>query len=119
MHGQVVPGRHHLWVIGFARVVAGADIGIGTGEHQQRFTALRQILPLVVGARQMGIDGAEFAFGGIDQHRQVRRQQALLALADQNGQAGVEHVLVQAAEVVFLVGFAVVHARFPCAMVPS
>ncbi|MNP14726.1 hypothetical protein D3C76_1070600 [compost metagenome] len=78
-----------------------------------------QVLPLAVGPCQVRIDGAELAFGGIDQHRQVGGQQALLALADQHGQAGVEHVLVQAAEVVFLVGFAVVHARFPCAMVPS
>ncbi|EJT83410.1 hypothetical protein PPS11_36450 [Pseudomonas putida S11] len=66
----------------------------------------------------MGIDGAEFAFGNIDQHWQVRGQQALFALADQDGQTGVEHVLVQAPEVVFLMGFAVVHARFPCAMAP-
>ncbi|MNP77628.1 hypothetical protein D3C76_1750900 [compost metagenome] len=74
---------------------------------------------MAVGPRQVGIDGAEFAFGGIDQHRQVRGQQALLAVADQHGQAGVEHVLVQAVQVVLLVRFAVVHAQVPCRMTPS
>ncbi|MNE24387.1 hypothetical protein D3C80_1176740 [compost metagenome] len=119
VYGQVVPGRHDLGVIGFAWVVAGADIGIGAGEDQQGFATLCQVLPLAVGPCQVRIDGAKLAFARVDQYRQVCGQQALLPLADQHGQAGVEHVLVQAAEVVLLVGFAVVHARFPCAMVPS
>jgi hypothetical protein len=40
------------------------------------------------------------------------REQAVFAVADQNGEAGVAHLLVQAREVMFLVGLGVVHARF-------
>lgn len=119
VHSQVIPGGHHLGVVGLAGVVAGADISIGAWKDQQRFAATLQVLPLAIGACQMGIDGTEFAFLWVDQHRQVRSQQAVLALADQHGQAGFKHVLVQAPEVVFLVGFAVVHTGVPCPMAPS
>ncbi len=50
-----------------------------------------------------------FAFMRCEQNRQVGRQQALFAMADQYGEAGVEHLLVQALEIMFLVGLGVVH----------
>ncbi|MNH43268.1 hypothetical protein D3C79_1051250 [compost metagenome] len=74
---------------------------------------------MAIGTCQVSVDGAELAFSRVDQHRQVGGLQALLAVADQHGQAGVEHVLVQAMQVVLLVRFAVVHAQVPCRMTPS
>ncbi|MNE77463.1 hypothetical protein D3C80_1737810 [compost metagenome] len=65
----------------------------------------------MVGSGQMPVNGAQVTFTGIDQHWYVTGQQTLLAVGDEQGQAGFPHLLMQALKVVFLVRFAVVHGR--------
>ncbi|MNE33725.1 hypothetical protein D3C80_1274120 [compost metagenome] len=96
VHRQVVPGGDHLGVVGLAGVIARADIGVGTGEHQQRFSALLQVLPLNVGPGQVRVDRAKLALLGVDQDGQVGRQQAVFTMADEDGEARIGHVPVQA-----------------------
>ncbi len=116
MHRDVVPGRHHLGIVVLARVIAGADVGIRTCKHQQRLAAALQVLPLAIGSRQVAVDRAELALVGVQQYRQVSGQQAVVAVADQGGEAGALHVLVQMLKVVILEGFGDVHDESPCSM---
>ncbi|MNY80167.1 hypothetical protein D3C86_2210940 [compost metagenome] len=58
MHGDVVPGRHHFAVLGFARVKPWADVSVGAGKNHQGFGAVLQFPPLRIGLGEVTVKGA-------------------------------------------------------------
>ena len=65
LHDGVVPGRHHLAVLALGRVPGRGDVGLGTLEDDERFLRGVEILPLGVGAGQMGLERPHGGGGGI------------------------------------------------------
>ncbi len=100
MHGDVIPSRHLLVVAGLARVVAGADVGRGTGEDHQHLGAGGQVAPLPVGPGEVAEQRALFSRFGIEQQRQMAGLQALLALGHQDRQRRALDLRVQLDEIV-------------------
>jgi len=99
VHGDVVPGRHDLAVLGLARIEARADVGVGSGENQHGLGAVTQVFPLRIGLGQMAVERAVFALFAMQQHRHMTGLQSALTVADQNGQASGEDQFVQLGQV--------------------
>ena len=95
---RVVPSRHHLAMLGLARVAVGRDIAIGALEHHQRGRVARpgRELPDRVGARHMADQGAEFAPIGVEHERdRVGHRCTLFVLRDQQAQWMLAQQLMQ------------------------
>ncbi|MNP10022.1 hypothetical protein D3C76_1021550 [compost metagenome] len=118
MHGDVVPGRHHLAVLGLCRVPGGTDIGVRAGEDHQRFGAFGQVAPVRIGAGEVPVEGAELALAGLQQQRQVAGQQTLGAGTGEDGQAARLHLPMELGEVILAEGAGDVHGGSPGGMLP-
>ncbi|MOA65546.1 hypothetical protein D3C78_1919760 [compost metagenome] len=69
MHGDVVPGRHDLAVLGFAGIKPGAHVSVGASKDHQRFGAALELLPLPIGPGKVAVEGAMGTFVDLQQQR--------------------------------------------------
>lgn len=72
-----------------------ADVGVGAGKYQHRFSAVAQVFPLRIGFGQVPVQRAVRTLFAVQQHWHVAGLKAVFTVAHQNRETAGEDQFVQ------------------------
>src|SRR5262245_8841642 len=116
VHYRVIPGRHHLVVLGLGGIPARPDVSLGALKDHQRVGIRPERFPLQIGARQVAFDAPEGTgpLAGLQDCGQVRGSEPVGALRHQGGERARTHQSMRLAHILDLELRRHVHGIAPC-----